>query len=1165
MTVTQATPAITWAAPASIVLGTVLSSRELNATSSTPGTFTYSPAAGTVLTAGTKLLTVLFSPTDRQNYTFALKQVSLTVTSVPVAAPVINWASPASIVYGVALSSSQLNATSSASGTFIYSPAAGKILPVGTNQLSATFTPTDSTKYSSATKTVNQTVTQATPVINWATPASIVSGTALSSSQLNATSSAAGSFVYSPAAGTVPSEGATQLSVTFKPTDSQNYASATKTVSLAVTAASASTPTITWAKPASIVYGTALSLGQLNATSSAPGTFTYKPAPGTVLTAGTMQLSATFTPTDSTKYSSATKTVNLTVTQATPAVTWATPAPIVSGTALSSSQLNATSSVPGSFVYSPAAGTKLSAAGSVGLTAVFTPTDSKNYVSVTTAVNETVNSNSNDATPSKPDGSVTDIAIGNTAIQTGLKRLGMNISGQDYYDSGQMLKNLTFRNPGFEGQISQFILQCVAGTSTSCVDGNQYTVWPVNYLKGATFEFIYGAAIGSTGVVTSSTQASGSNGITMSFNALSKAPAKGDVVIVKMATPGNAQQGWWTTTQGGATLTTEFQDLAPNSPGKQALRVTAANSGQSANVTSYFDSVSGRSFLQLKGAFHVSFRAKGVGGNNQVNVVVERLATAAGNELFANQTISLTTAWKDYSFDFAAQEDGSQIGPVELAFSFAGTNALLDDVTLTTAAVNPANPTPFRDEVVSTLKDLHPGVLRYMDSGLNFGSSIDNMIAVPFARQRTNHSTQVTDQEDVPLGLAEFLRLCQTVGAEPWYSMPAAMSPAEMQHLIEYLGGSASTPYGAIRAALGQSAPWTSVFPVIHLELGNELWNGRSFYGATIADPIAYGNRTSTIFGAARSSASYSPGNFDLVMGSWASVPWWTSTQMQNSSDYDTVAVAPYLFNSLNDTSSNEAIFGSMFAQPEMVDSVSTGYMNQQAKAAAGSDGGKPAQLAVYEVGLSTVSGSASQSQINSIVPSVGAGLTVVEHMLIMMRDLGIKMQAEFTLPGLFNPFGSNETTPLWGSVIDMGGPTNLKRPNFLAQQLANTAILPTMLATTVTGKNPTWNQALSTNDDIVLNGAHFLQSFAFSEGTTRTLIVVNLSRTDALPITISGASAPSGTVNVGTYTSANLTDTNEVKNTVGLTSSTLSNFKAGQVYSTPPFSMTVLSWQASQ
>lgn len=62
-------------------------------------------------------------------------------------------------------------------------------------------------------------------------------------------------------------------------------------------------PVITWPKPADIVYGTALSATQLNATANVPGTFTYNPPAGTVLSAAAIQLlSVTFTPNDLVKY-----------------------------------------------------------------------------------------------------------------------------------------------------------------------------------------------------------------------------------------------------------------------------------------------------------------------------------------------------------------------------------------------------------------------------------------------------------------------------------------------------------------------------------------------------------------------------------------------------------------------------------------------------------------------------------------------------------------------------------------------------------------------------------------------------------------------------------------------------------------------------------------------
>ena len=121
------------------------------------------------------------------------------------------------------------------------------------------------------------------------------------------------------------------------------------------------TPVITWATPAPISFGTPLGGAQLNATASVPGTFVYTPAAGTVLAVGPQLLSALFTPTDSANYNTVTASVTLVVGQTVPVITWATPAPIVYGTALSGVQLNATASVPGTFVYTPDVGAVLNA------------------------------------------------------------------------------------------------------------------------------------------------------------------------------------------------------------------------------------------------------------------------------------------------------------------------------------------------------------------------------------------------------------------------------------------------------------------------------------------------------------------------------------------------------------------------------------------------------------------------------------------------------------------------------------------------------------------------------------------------------------------------------------------------------------------------------------
>ena len=372
----RGTPAITWAPPAALVYGAVLGAGQQNATASVPGTFSYSPASGTVLGAGSgQTLSVTFTPTDIASYAPVTVSVSVDVYR---AAPAITWAGPGAVNYGTALSPSQLNATASVPGSFSYAPPAGTVLGAGKGQsLSATFTPTNA-NYAPVSMSVLLDVNQATPAVAWATPAPIVYGTALDSTQLNATASVPGSFTYTPATGIVMNGGAAQtLTVVFVPTDMADYQTVTKSVVIDVNRAQ---PVITWSNPPAIVYGTQLGVAQLSATANVVGTFSYSPPAGTLLVAGAGQvITATFTPSNAVKYTTATRSVSIAVNRATPLISWNNPAPLSFGTPLGATQLNATASVPGSFVYTPASGTLLGSGAGQTLSVTFTPNDSANY------------------------------------------------------------------------------------------------------------------------------------------------------------------------------------------------------------------------------------------------------------------------------------------------------------------------------------------------------------------------------------------------------------------------------------------------------------------------------------------------------------------------------------------------------------------------------------------------------------------------------------------------------------------------------------------------------------------------------------------------------------------------------------------------------------------
>lgn len=97
---------------------------------------------------------------DGSNNGAVSNALSQTVTK---ATPAIVWATPAPIAHGIALSATQLNATTGVAGSFSYAPAAGTVLGVGTHTLSTEFTPADPLDYNSATATVSLNVTLNTP------------------------------------------------------------------------------------------------------------------------------------------------------------------------------------------------------------------------------------------------------------------------------------------------------------------------------------------------------------------------------------------------------------------------------------------------------------------------------------------------------------------------------------------------------------------------------------------------------------------------------------------------------------------------------------------------------------------------------------------------------------------------------------------------------------------------------------------------------------------------------------------------------------------------------------------------------------------------------------------------------------------------------------------
>lgn len=265
------------------------------------------------MTAASGTCSVIANQTGDSNYS-AAPQVTQSVTADK-AAPIVTFTgAPASAPYQATFT---VMATSN-SGVTPTIAAAGACSISGTTvtMISGTGTCTVIAKWAANADYLATSVTQTTTAqklvstVTWSTPSPITYGTALSATQLDATANVAGSFAYSPAAGSVPKAGTHTLLVNFTPTLNKDYTTASGSVTLQVNQA---TPIITWATPAPIAYGTPLSATQLDATANVPGSFSYSPKSGTVPKAGTQTLSVTFLPTDRTDYVTATDSVSLVV------------------------------------------------------------------------------------------------------------------------------------------------------------------------------------------------------------------------------------------------------------------------------------------------------------------------------------------------------------------------------------------------------------------------------------------------------------------------------------------------------------------------------------------------------------------------------------------------------------------------------------------------------------------------------------------------------------------------------------------------------------------------------------------------------------------------------------------------------------------------------------
>ncbi len=281
-TVDKADPTVnTWPSASSITYGQTLASSTLSGGDATPaGTFAWITPSTSPAT-GTSAQGVRFTPTNSANYNTVDGTVNITVNQ---ATPTVSaWPTASAIIYGQTLADSTLSGgTASVTGSFAFTtPATAP--DAGTYSASVTFTPTDAVNYTTVTGSVNVTVSKADPdITTWPSASDITYGDTLGDSTLSGEVVVTpGSFAFT-SPGTTPPAGTNPYNVTFTPTDTSNYNTATNTVSVTVNQAD---QTISFDAPATGTNGGSATLSA-TATSGLTVTFTST-TPGVCSISGT--------------------------------------------------------------------------------------------------------------------------------------------------------------------------------------------------------------------------------------------------------------------------------------------------------------------------------------------------------------------------------------------------------------------------------------------------------------------------------------------------------------------------------------------------------------------------------------------------------------------------------------------------------------------------------------------------------------------------------------------------------------------------------------------------------------------------------------------------------------------------------------------------------------
>lgn len=407
--------------------------------------------------------------------------------------------------------------------------------------------------------------------------------------------------------------------------------------------------------------------------------------------------------------------------------------------------------------------------------------------------------------------------------------------------------------------------------------------------------------------------------------------------------------------------------------------------------------------------------------------------------------------------------------------------------------------------------------------------------------------------------LPQLLQIAKERQLEPWIVTSLLFTGEEQRQLMEYLAGPEGTPMGDLRATHGQREPWTSVFPRLTIDMGNEAWNGMFTPSAFPRSPESYGQYAQMAFAAMASAPGFKREQFRFCLNGFVKTTGpggYADRAVRHAPSADLVSLATYLGGwemGGQPAGPEEALF----FYERMFDKE---FSSAHEMIAAHQKEGRNLGMAIYEMGpgysLPSWDRPYDPAEEN-LARSLGLGLTFA-RLLLEARRQAWDPQAFFRYSNGHN----------WASHAP--GTSRPEAP-WLVLNLLNNAItgdqlmvelqgIPTIDLPALIAERKAHNGENRLLEVDARSGVPLLTIAVFRKPETLQLVVLSRETAKALKLNWHFPQAISGSIEIRRLTAPSLAAHNSESLNVRIESATGTGFRSGQSLPVPPRSLQVIT-----